>query len=121
MKRIRLMLLLLTFLGVSAYAEPSGWVTSEERSFTCGESVQIEAEANQGFRFDRWDDGITDNPRWIEVHDSTTYVALFVTASPSTDIGNLNVGPKAQKVLINDKVYIIRGEHMYDTLGKQVK
>ena len=115
------MLLLLTFLGVSAYAEPSAWVTSEERSFTCGESVQIEAEANQGFRFDRWDDGITDNPRWIEVHDSKTYVAFFVTASPSTDIDNLNVGPKAQKVLINDKVYIIRGEHMYDTLGKQIK
>ena len=121
MKRLRLTLLLLAFLGVSAHAEPSAWVTSEERSFTCGESIQIEAEANQGFQFDQWDDGITDNPRWIEVHDSKTYVALFVTASTPTAIDNLNVGPKVQKVLINDKVYIIRGEHMYDIVGKKVK
>ena len=121
MKHIRLMLLLLAFLGVSAYAEPLGWVSSDEQSFICGELIQIEAGANQGFQFDHWSDGETENPRWIEVLESKEYEAFFI-ASTSTAIDNTDTTtPEVRKVLINDKVYIIRGEHMYDTLGKQLQ
>ena len=121
MKRICSILFVLSFLGISAYAEPSEWVTSEERSFTCGNAVQIAAHPNQGFLFDHWSDGVTENPRWIEVLDSRTYTAYFVVDDTPTAIDNIETGFEVRKVLINDKVYIIRGEHMYDTLGKQVR
>lgn len=121
MKRICSMLFLLAFLGVSAYAEPSEWVTNGEQSFICGDVIQIEAQSNQGFQFDHWSDGETENPRWIEVLESKEYEAFFV-ASTSTAIDNTDTTtPEVRKVLINDKVYIIRGEHMYDTLGKQLQ
>lgn len=121
MKRIRLTLLLFAFLGVSAYAEPSGWVTSDEQSFACGETIQIEAQANQGFQFDHWSDGIRENPRSIEVLDTSIYTAYFVSVSTPTAIDDAQVAPTVQKVLIDNKVYILRGENLYDILGKKVK
>lgn len=121
MKRICSILFVLSFLWGASYAEPSGWVSSEERSFICGDAVQIAAHANQGYLFDHWSDGATENPRWIEVLDSRTYTAYFVVDDTPTAIDNIENSSEVRKVLINDKVYIIRGEHIYDTLGKQVR
>lgn len=47
-------------------------------------------------------------------------VATFNESTP-TAIDNVEVEQQARKVIINDKMYIIRGEKMYDAQGKLVK
>lgn len=47
-------------------------------SFIPGESVTLIATANEGYRFVKWGDGVTDNPRNVTVGDSdVTYSAVF--------------------------------------------
>ena len=42
-----------------------------------GSIVTIEAHANEGFRFTRWNDNITENPRDITLSQDRTYTAYF--------------------------------------------
>ena len=42
-----------------------------------GANVTIRANANNGYRFTGWDDGETDNPRYITVTEDATYTAIF--------------------------------------------
>ncbi len=46
---------------------------------------------------------------------------MKVVESTPTAIDNVEVEQQARKVIINDKMYIIRGEKMYDAQGKLVK
>lgn len=56
-----------------------------ELPVNCGEKVQLTATPNEGYVFTGWDDGNTDNPRYIDV-DATmtvlTYTALFAQKEP---------------------------------------
>ncbi|MCQ2339592.1 MAG: InlB B-repeat-containing protein [Paludibacteraceae bacterium] len=53
---------------------------TDEKKVNCGEKVQLIATPNEGYVFTGWDDGNTDNPRFIDV-DATmtvlTYTAQF--------------------------------------------
>lgn len=40
-------------------------------------TVRIEAHANEGFRFTRWNDNITENPRDITLSQDSTFTAYF--------------------------------------------
>lgn len=40
-------------------------------------NVQISATENEGYYFERWDDGITDSVRTVSVDGNKTYLALF--------------------------------------------
>ena len=42
-----------------------------------GSIVTIEAQANEGFRFTRWNDNITENPRDITLSQDSTFTAYF--------------------------------------------
>ena len=44
----------------------------------CGSSVTITATAKEGYHFDHWQDGNTDNPRTIVVNEDATYTAEFM-------------------------------------------
>jgi hypothetical protein len=46
---------------------------------------------------------------------------MKVVESTPTAINNVEVEQQARKVIINDKMYIIRGEKMYDASGALVK
>ena len=48
-------------------------------------------------------------------------VTMNVVESTPTAINNVEVEQQARKVIINDEMYIIRGEKMYDAQGKLVK
>lgn len=48
-------------------------------TFPYGASVSIEARPYDGYRFVRWDDGNTANPRTVTVTGNATYVAQFVS------------------------------------------
>ena len=47
-----------------------------------GSVINIEAIANDGYRFVSWNDGNTDNPREITVMENATYEASFEEISP---------------------------------------
>lgn len=42
-----------------------------------GERVQISATPNYGYKFQKWADGSTENPRVVTVDGAKTYVAMF--------------------------------------------
>ena len=45
--------------------------------YVSGKTTQLVATANEHFRFTRWQDGNTDNPRTITVSDDASYTAEF--------------------------------------------
>ena len=69
-------------------------------SYEYGSEIEISANANNGYRFEQWDDGNTDNPRTITVTEDVTYTAQFaiiiyhtiVVRSLSEDWGTVSGG-----------------------------
>ena len=53
-------------------------IASGGGTYPQGTVITIMAEAFPGYQFDRWHDGITDNPRSVVVTSDATYVANFV-------------------------------------------
>ena len=49
---------------------------------TCEDAqAQFQANAYNGYHFDHWSDGNTDNPRYLELTSDTTIMAYFVSDS----------------------------------------
>lgn len=48
--------------------------------FVEGDTTFIYATPAEGYRFDRWSDGNTDNPRKVDVNASASYTAIFADA-----------------------------------------
>lgn len=67
---------------------------TDEKTVNCGDRVQLIATPNEGYVFTGWDDGNTDNPRFIDV-DATmtvlTYTALFAQKEPDQYTINVEV------------------------------
>lgn len=120
MKRAILSLLLLCGLGVVIQAEPIGWVNSDTQPFQCGKTIKIAAQAETSYEFDHWNDGNKENPREVEVSSEAIYTAYFKKAT-LTAVEDVSVAPAAKKVLINDKLYIIIEDKLYDATGKRVR
>lgn len=57
--------------------DPIKGSTSGSGNYKYGESAQISATPNYGYKFKKWDDGSTANPRVITVTGAQTYVAIF--------------------------------------------
>ena len=121
-RNIFAVVLLLAGLGLIAQAEPQAWLNSAVQPFDCGQKIQIKAVPNTGYQFLRWEDGVTENPRKIEGKEATSglYRAQFAPATP-TGIDDVIVAPAARKVLIDNQLFIIRGEELYDATGKRVR
>ena len=60
--------------------ETEGYV-SGAGSYPEGTTVVIEAVPNEGYEFDCWDDGSTENPRTVTVQSGSTYKASFRLAT----------------------------------------
>ena len=121
MKRNILSILLLLGLGTIVQAEPQAWLNSDKQSFDCGQTITIQAFPDGGYKFTQWDDGDTNNPRTIELTGNvqTSYTAHFEVATAVDDVRSTL--PKARKVLIKDKLFIILDNQLYDATGKRVK
>ena len=72
----------------------------------CASSVAVlYAEANDGFAFDHWSDGNTDNPRIITSTEPQTFIAYF--KETKTGIEQIPVPQdNARKYMINGQIYI---------------
>ncbi len=47
-------------------------------NFKHGTQIQISATPNYGYKFSKWEDGNTDNPRTVTVNGAKKYVAVFI-------------------------------------------
>lgn len=75
------------YYTVSAQASPVGSGTvSGTGSFPQGSSTTLEATANAGYEFGRWNDGSTQNPRTVTVNNNMSFTAFF-TAKQYTILG----------------------------------
>ena len=63
-------------------------------------SIELKAVANSGYKFSKWSDGNTDNPRTITVTGNKTYTAQFVEADdiePVDEDDNVDYGNDLDK------------------------
>jgi len=89
-----------------------------------GAKVSLTAIPDDGYLFDQWGDGITDNPRTVTVTSDIEVTALFVEdEQPGEGLNDLNgqEAPAARKVLINGRFYILTAEEVYDFNGRKVQ
>ena len=93
--------------------ETEGYV-SGAGSYPEGTTVVIEAVPNEGYEFDCWDDGSTENPRTVTVQSGSTYRASFrhATAVRPATIEGLRVE--------NGRIVYEGGLRIYDLLGRDV-
>jgi Tfp pilus assembly protein PilX len=89
-----------------------------------GTEVSLKALPNEGYHFDQWGDGITDNPRTVTVTSDIEVVALFVEdEQPSEGLNDLNgqETPAARKAVINGRFYILTADEVFDFNGHKVQ
>jgi hypothetical protein len=86
MKRIIQLLWLL--LPVSAFA-----LSDSQLAIDCGKQYKITAAPIEGYRFVRWSDGETDNPRVLTALDNMTFSAVFEKIQSDTThvTGDVNI------------------------------
>jgi hypothetical protein len=71
------------FIGMSAYTitatsnNPAWGTVSGGGSYGNGATATLTAMPNAGYRFVRWQDGNTENPRIVTVTSDATYIAYF--------------------------------------------
>ena len=101
-------------------ADPTMGTATGGGVFNEGDTRLIEAVANEGYRFARWNDGVTVNPRTIVVTADATYTAFFVPIDDSvSDISAPT--DTAHKVMIDGIIYILHHDRLYDLQGRQVR
>jgi hypothetical protein len=93
----------------------------EQGLATAANYVRLDAIPVVGCTFVQWSDGNTDNPRYMELNADIELQAIF-EGVPS-GIGNT---PKSQqstirKVIVNDQIFILRGDKTYTFQGQEVK
>lgn len=88
-------------------------------AYLFGEQVILYAQPDDGYKFVKWSDGSTSNPRRISVFGNETYEAVFQSLTTSVD--DIKVSSPAQKFFRDGHLYILRGEQTFDATGRLVK
>ena len=84
----------------------------------CGTEILITATPKSGYRFVQWSDGDATNPRSIIVDSNLILSAIFVAEKPTnTSLTPIDEKENVQKILINNHIYIIRGDKTYTITG----
>lgn len=74
---------------VSTFVSPAdaGSVTGAG-AYPEGTSVNLIATANEGYTFDHWNDGVTQNPRTITVDNNKSFTAYFTASTYTLSVGS---------------------------------
>lgn len=76
----RILQLLWILLPVSAFA-----LSDSQLAIDCGKQYKITATPEDGYKFVRWTDGETDNPRIVTAMQDRTFAAVFEKIEQDTD------------------------------------
>jgi hypothetical protein len=109
--------------------DPAMGTAAVTQENTCTENdAVIEATANKGYRFVRWDDGDTDNPRTVTVTKDITYTAMFEedseggTGMPETSAAAVAVYPNpVRDVLFIQSAAAVEQLSIHDLSGKMLR
>ncbi|MCF0206047.1 MAG: T9SS type A sorting domain-containing protein, partial [Bacteroidales bacterium] len=90
--------------------------------YDAGSEIEIYATANEGYEFEQWNDGNTDNPRIITVtEEAATYIASFtsVTDVESTSASEISAYPNPTKGLLmfSENVALVE---VFDNAGRML-
>lgn len=71
-------------------------------TYVKGSTVELNAIPNAGYEFQKWNDGVTTNPRTVTVSKNTSYKAYFKTATVIPDLhGDIVVDGKVNNLDIH--------------------
>lgn len=88
-------------------------------SYYHGEAVSLEAVPFEGYKFDRWSDGSTDNPYEFTASSELILMAFF---KPFDDaIEDVITDANAEKIMMDGHLYILRDGKIYTVEGMEVK
>ena len=108
---------------VSFLATAGGYISGEnEQIVTEGSTSQVvKAVPNEDYEFVSWSDGVNTNPRFVKLDRDIMLRAIFSGTPHGFD--NVPVNPNAQvhKIIVNDQVFIIRGDQTFTITGQVVK
>lgn len=90
-----------------------------------GTTISLNAIANNGYHFDHWSTGSTDNPYTLTVISDTTIIAYFVSNGGGTD-GIGEVGTEDIRISVSDGRICVEGieneeVRVYDITGRMVQ
>lgn len=82
--------------------------------YDSGDTATLTAVASCGYRFDRWNDSVTDNPRQVVVTADTTFTAFFVSDADTVFIHDTTT--VHDTLLVHDTLTITDTLLVHDTL-----
>ena len=91
-----------TTYTVTTKVSPSGAGTvTGGGSYSSGATVELNAIANKGYKFSRWSDGNTSNPRTMTVTKDITLTAQFVVDDSQPDFEVTDISKLSNVIYIN--------------------
>ena len=85
-----------------------------------GTVVELMAIADTGYKFNKWSDEVTDNPRIVTVTKNMEFTALFILYVGSSVEDIHVIRNNVQKVLIDGILYILRDGKTYNTMEQEL-
>ncbi len=83
--------------------------------------VRLDAAPFDGCTFVRWSDGNTDNPRYMALNADIELQAIFEGIPSNVESTSSATQNSVHKIIVNDQIFILRGEKVYTLQGQEVK
>ncbi|MDD4581888.1 MAG: leucine-rich repeat protein [Bacteroidales bacterium] len=111
---------------VNVQSNNSAWGRVKATPVDCEENnATLTALPDTNYRFLKWNDGNTDNPRYIKVYTDTSFTAIFAYANAISEMsedGLLRIypNPVTTQLSMDYGNYTIKEVIIYDVTGKEV-
>jgi len=86
-----------------------------------GTNVELRATPNSGYVFSHWSNGETTNPYIVTLTSDLSIEAFFKEDTDALDDIHGDSGTTIQKILLDGKIYILRGEKVFTVEGQEVR
>ena len=104
---------------VEVIYNPDHGTVNGQGTYKEDEKVTLTATANDGYKFHKWSNGVTDNPYTFFVKSDVTLEANFTSTEGIEEVLNSEV--HTTKVLRDGQVLILRNGKTYTMQGQEVK
>ncbi|MEE1254027.1 MAG: leucine-rich repeat protein, partial [Paludibacteraceae bacterium] len=104
---------------VEVIYNPDHGTVNGQGTYKEDEKVTLIATANDGYKFHKWSNGVTDNPYTFFVKSDVTLEANFTSTEGIEDVQSDEV--LSTKVIKDGQVLIFRGEKVYTIDGRKVR
>jgi hypothetical protein len=104
---------------VEVIYNPDHGTVNGQGTYKEDEEVTLTATANDGYKFHKWSNGVTDNPYTFFVKSDVTLEAKFTSTEGIADVLSSEV--HTTKVLRDGQVLILRNGKTYTMQGQEVK